>query len=202
MNSLAITPIVIAAGGGSRFGCPKALAEWNGNSFLTIISQALERLAAIERLTPIRVVIGAQAKRVQQQHRGLSLSWIVNESWEETEMIDSIRLGIAGVQGAALIWMVDCPHQSIAAIQALLAASRTSPGLAWLPISPAGLRGHPLLLAAQAVRELQDVRPLHLRAYFDAAGPRLIEVPVMTEAVARNLNTAQALTALEGKPYS
>ena len=57
-----IAGVVLAAGGSSRFGSPKQLAELRGRPLLDYVLDAVRAVPAVD---PILVVLGANAERVR-----------------------------------------------------------------------------------------------------------------------------------------
>ena len=54
--------VVLAAGGASRFGSPKQLAELDGRPLL---QHAVDAMLAVPAIDPVVVVLGAEAERVR-----------------------------------------------------------------------------------------------------------------------------------------
>jgi len=86
--------VILAAGASTRLGTPKQLAILGGE-------RLLERAARIAReagCSPVAVVLGAGAERIESEC-GLSSARIVrNQGWAEG-MASSLRVGVAAVMG-------------------------------------------------------------------------------------------------------
>src|SRR3954447_10128639 len=137
--------LVLAAGGGSRFGGPKALARWGEELFV-------ERAAATLRSaggTPVVVVLGAAAEEVAQTAQLGAAVVVVNESWP-TGMGSSLGTGLAALTDlrspAAVVLLVDQPQVSPALVRRLVDA--WSEGVPAVSASYGGRRRNPVLLDA------------------------------------------------------
>ncbi len=138
-----VAALVLAAGGGRRYGMPKALVELEG-------SLLVERAVATARAVcdPVLVVLGAQAVEVWQRADLSGATVLANRDWE-TGMASSLRTGLDGLRGwpgrvtAALVLLVDIPGMTPAALQRL--AGHAAPDALVVPTYD-GVRGHPVLL--------------------------------------------------------
>ena len=135
--------VVLAAGGGRRYGMPKALVHYGG-------SLLVERAAATARevCDPVLVVLGAQAVDVWRTADLTGATVLANKDWA-TGMASSLRAGLDGLRGwpgridAALVTLVDMPGMTAAALAAV-AAHAAPDALAVATYD--GVRGHPVLL--------------------------------------------------------
>jgi CTP:molybdopterin cytidylyltransferase MocA len=135
-----IAGLVLAAGGGRRYGMPKALARSGGR---LLVERAAETLAAAGCENTV-VVLGAAADRVRAA--APALFYIDNPDWP-TGMASSLRAGLAELAGtpavAAVILLVDMPGVTPAAVRRI--AAYAAPDA--LAIGGYGdRRGHPVLL--------------------------------------------------------
>jgi len=92
-----IAAVVLAAGGASRFGSAKQLAELDGVPLLEHAIRAVEAVAAIERIV---VVLGARAEEIKAGVDFGSAEVVVCEDWA-TGQAASLRCGIAAVRDDA-----------------------------------------------------------------------------------------------------
>src|SRR4051812_4973152 len=138
-----VAAVVLAAGGGRRYGMPKALVEYDGS---LLVERAVETAQAV--CDPGPVVLGAQAVDVWREARLENVLLLVNRDWE-TGMASSLRTGLEGLRGlpgqvdAALITLVDMPGMTPAAL-ARMAEHAAPDALAVATYD--GVRGHPVLL--------------------------------------------------------
>lgn len=114
--------IVLAAGGSSRLGYSKQLVEYEGQP---LARRAVD--AAIKAgLTPVIVVLGSEAGRVQAALEDLSDVVVVfNAAWQ-TGLASSLRAGLAEASkssaGGAVVMAADQPHVSTEDLRRLAAA--------------------------------------------------------------------------------
>ncbi len=188
--------IILAAGGSSRFGTPKQLASWQGQSFIErVVETALASTA--ERTV---VVLGAEAAACQTQLRPYPVEIVINERWAEGQST-SMQTGLAtlppGVDSAVFL-LVDQPHLSPAIIDALIERHRqTLAPLVWPEFE--GRRGNPVLFDRALFAELHQIsgdtggRPL-LRAY----SHRAERVAVTSRAILQDFDRPDDVAAFEG----
>ena len=91
-----IEAVVLAAGGASRFGSAKQLAELDGVPLLEHAIRAVEAVPAIERIV---VVLGARADEIRAGVDIGSAEVVVCEDWASGQAA-SLRCGIEAVGGA------------------------------------------------------------------------------------------------------
>jgi CTP:molybdopterin cytidylyltransferase MocA len=94
-----IAAVVLAAGGASRFGSAKQLAELDGVPLLEHAIRAVEAVPAIERIV---VVLGARADEIRAGVDFGSAEVVVCEDWA-TGQAASLRCGVAAVAGAGAV---------------------------------------------------------------------------------------------------
>jgi CTP:molybdopterin cytidylyltransferase MocA len=149
-----IAGLVLAAGGGRRYGMPKALVEYGGS---LLVERAVRTAAAV--CDPVLVVLGAQATDVWRTADLAGATVLVNTDWE-SGMASSLRTGLDGLRGwpvpagwrgggridAALVQLVDMPGMTPAAL-ARMAQHAAPDALAVAAYD--GVRGHPVLLGRE-----------------------------------------------------
>jgi CTP:molybdopterin cytidylyltransferase MocA len=88
-----VAGLVLAAGGGRRYGMPKALVEYEG-------SLLVERAVRTARVVcdPVLVVLGAQAVDVWRTADLDGATVLANRDWE-SGMASSLRTGLDGLRG-------------------------------------------------------------------------------------------------------
>lgn len=133
--------LLLAAGAGTRFGGPKALArEPDGTSWLLRSVQALRPCAEIV------VVLGAEAEQAAAL-LPMSVSRIRADDWSEG-MGASLRAGLLALtptdHDVALVSLVDLPDVDAAVVARLVAAATGPDVLARAAYD--GVPGHPVLL--------------------------------------------------------
>ncbi len=144
-----VAAVVLAAGGGRRYGMPKALVELGGS---LLVERAVR--TAREVCDPVLVVLGASAVEVWQRADLDGATVLANRSWE-SGMASSLRTGLDGLRGwpgpaggidAALVTLVDMPGMTARALAAVAAAAAPD---ALAVATYGGVRGHPVLLGRE-----------------------------------------------------
>lgn len=180
--------VVLAAGGSTRMGRPKALVEIGGR-------QALARILAACRdggCSLVLVVVGCDAEAVGAAARGAGAEVVENGAWARGRST-SVKAALPHLPPGArgmLLFPVDHPLVEADVIRALLAAPAAE---VVVPVH-GGRRGHPILLASSLFPEiaaLGDDEPL--RNVVRAEGRTVVEVPVETDSVLRNLDRPEDL---------
>jgi len=147
-----VAALVLAAGGGRRYGMPKALVEYEGS---LLVERAVRTASAV--CDPVLVVLGARAVDVWRQADLAGATVLANADWE-TGMAGSLRTGLDGLRGwpagglggrgidAVLVTLVDMPGMTPAAL-GRMAAHAAPDALAVATYD--GVRGHPVLLGRE-----------------------------------------------------
>jgi molybdenum cofactor cytidylyltransferase len=109
--------IILAAGGATRFGQPKSLLEWNGESFIRHVAKT--SLAA--GLEPLVVVLGATVQPIRESLKGLEVQFVENQNWESGQS-SSLRVGMQNILptncGGCIILQADQPRVPVGLIEA------------------------------------------------------------------------------------
>ncbi len=112
--------LLLAAGGGARFGRPKALVELSGERLV----ERGARLLRAAGLDPVVVVLGAAADQVRAEADLDGVEIVDNPAWD-SGMGSSLRTGLAALTGrapAAVVALADQPGVGIEAVRRLVAA--------------------------------------------------------------------------------
>ena len=146
-----VAGLVLAAGGGSRYGSPKALVRLRGR---LLVERAAELLAA-GGCDPVVVVLGAAADQVLAAARlpRTGVRTVVNPDWP-TGMGSSLRVGLAAVPAeaeAVVVTLVDTPGLGPESVRRLVTAGGPD-GAAQATYG--GRRGHPVLLGRTVITEV------------------------------------------------
>jgi CTP:molybdopterin cytidylyltransferase MocA len=187
-----VAGLVLAAGGGRRYGGPKALVRLDG---ALLVERAVATLRGAG-CAPVAVVLGAAAAEVRRTarftaaargaasvpaggvERSEQLILVDNPDWA-TGMGSSLRVGLAALRPttaqATVVLLVDTPGVTVPAVARLVdRAAAPSPDRVLARASYDGVPGHPVLLgrahwagvAAAAVGD-EGARP-YLRRHADA----------------------------------
>jgi molybdenum cofactor cytidylyltransferase/nicotine blue oxidoreductase len=141
-----VAAVVLAAGGGRRYGMPKALVEHEGS---LLVERAVRTARAV--CDPVLVVLGAQAVEVWQRADLDGATVLANRDWE-SGMASSLRTGLDGLRGwpgridAALVTLVDMPGMTPAALERVAALAAPH---ALAVATYDGVRAHPVLLGRE-----------------------------------------------------
>ena len=110
--------IVLAAGGGSRFGGGKLLARLGGQPILEVVLHNLREAPVDE----IIVVVGADAERLREVCERYGVRTVANEEWELGQST-SVLAGLRACGGeAAVVLLGDQPFVGAEAVERLVAA--------------------------------------------------------------------------------
>jgi CTP:molybdopterin cytidylyltransferase MocA len=214
---MSVAGLVLAAGSGTRFGGPKALAVTGERTWLEIVIGTL--LAGGCR--PVVVVLGAGATAARAAVRmdrlptdresgAPSVLWVVNDAWAKGR-VGSLQCGLRAIPPeitGVVIHAVDHPEVRPETVAALVAAhAGTSPtipagttpdhrepmdGRVVLPVHR-GRHGHPVLLARAVwpeVLALASDDSLRIVVHRDAT--RLRDVEVDDPGIHRNRNERES----------
>ena len=139
----AVAAVVLAAGGGRRYGMPKALVEYEGS---LLVERAVGTAQSV--CNPVLVVLGAQAADVWRTARLDNAVLLANKDWQ-TGMASALRTGLDGLRGwpgrvdAALVLLVDMPGMTPEALARM--AEHAGPD-ALAVATYDGVRSHPVLI--------------------------------------------------------
>lgn len=142
--------LVLAAGGGRRFGGTKQLATVRGRPLVE------HALAAVAGVSPRVVVLGHAAREIRARVDLHGAEPVVCPEWEEGQAA-SLRCGLAAVAGADAVLVVlgDQPGLTAAAVAALLAAGGDEDAVR---ATYDGEPGHPVLLRRPLLARAGELR--------------------------------------------
>ncbi len=113
-----VSAIVLAAGGGSRFGGGKLLAELGGRPIIEAVFDNL-RGAPVDEMIAI---VGADAQRLREVCERYGVRTVTNEEWERGQST-SVLAGLRACGGeAAVVLLGDQPFIGAEAVERLVAA--------------------------------------------------------------------------------
>jgi molybdenum cofactor cytidylyltransferase len=151
-----IAAIVLAAGASTRFGAQKLLAPLGG---ATVVRSAVSR-AVDAGVDDIIVVAGADAAAVTAALDGLPVRVVINAN-VAAGMSTSLAMGVAACAPrtiAALVVLGDQPLVPAEAYDAVFRGYHAGGASIVAPRYTAGVRGHPVLFAADVFAELSALR--------------------------------------------
>ena len=147
-----IAGVILAAGESTRFGSPKQLLDYHGQSFIRQVAQT----ALGAGLAPVIVVTGANATEVEAAIQDLPITIIRNQAWQNGQS-SSIRAGISAVRGTsvggAVLLMADQPQVTVHVIGALV-ERHAAEGASILAPLAADRRANPVLFDRDTFADL------------------------------------------------
>jgi CTP:molybdopterin cytidylyltransferase MocA len=151
--------ILLAAGAGRRLGLPKALLELKGIWMLPRLVSALQT-GGCEQVV---VVVRAEQLAILEARGGCGAQMVIANPHPDGGRNSSMHCGLAALQPgrAVMIHPCDIPLLSAAAVLQLLQAwaQQTTPQQCVARLmTPGGKGGHPLLLGAEVVPEVLQLR--------------------------------------------
>jgi len=150
--------VVLAAGASSRLGQPKQLVRWNGEA---LVARAA-RLAREAGCSPVIVVLGYEAERMQAALATGDVQLVVNADWA-SGMASSLRAGLAAwseqaVPGSSVLLLVcDQPRIEADRLRELLAV-HSSQDRKITAAAYGGRLGVPAVFRRDLLDELMAVR--------------------------------------------
>ncbi|MEN9562700.1 MAG: hypothetical protein RIR73_944 [Chloroflexota bacterium] len=135
--------IILAAGSSSRYGQPKQLLKWKGNSFIRHVTETALRSA----LEPVVVVTGFRHAEIESQLQDLPVSILYNTDYEQGQST-SIKAGIAALPanvGSAIFMLADQPQIPVEVIRALVESHASDMQAILAPLVLEEKRANPVL---------------------------------------------------------
>jgi molybdenum cofactor cytidylyltransferase len=177
-----IAAVVPAAGLSRRMGAMKQLLPFAGT---TVIGHVVDQILA-SRVEEVCVVVGNQAESVRRALEGRPVRFAVNPDYETSDMLASIRCGLAALPAdcrAILIALGDQPSIAPGLIDAMLDALVTAGRGIIAPVYDQR-RGHPLLIDARYRGEiLTSYDDVGLRGLLTARADDVFELAAASSAV-------------------
>ncbi|MEO3782750.1 nucleotidyltransferase family protein [Actinocorallia sp. B10E7] len=168
-GSPGVCGLLLAAGGGRRYGMPKALVPTPGNPGELLVEHGVRTLRE-GGCSPVVVVLGAGAQSVPELP---GTRVVVNPEWA-SGMGSSLRTGLAEAEGdAVVVLLVDTPGVTAEAVRRMSAGADAS---SLRVATYHGERGHPVLLGRahwDGVAELA-VGDVGARPYLRSRKPELV----------------------------
>jgi nicotine blue oxidoreductase len=183
-----VAGVVLAAGSGSRFGGPKALAELDGERLVDRATRVL-RAGGCD---PVLVVLGAAVVDVPGAD-----AVVVNDDWA-TGMGSSLRAALAAPElagcSAVVLVLVDQPGIRASAVRAVVDAHRAGADLALARYDDG--TGHPVLVARAHWSGVAEaaVGDVGARPYLAAHAADVVEVDCTGQGDARDADTPSELS--------
>lgn len=176
--------VIVAAGLSSRMGAFKPLLPIGKLTMITRVVDLMRRMGA----WPIVVVTGYRKEELEAHLEGESVVFVHNFRYRETQMLDSLLLGLTAVRKyceRVLICPGDVPLVTEDTVQRLLAVNAD-----FVRPTFEGLPGHPVLLRCDKISLLENYHgPEGLRGAIEDSGLELKEVVVNDIAITMDGDT-------------
>ena len=189
-----IAGVVLAAGGASRFGSPKQLAELDGRPLL---QHAVDAMLAVPAIARVVVVLGAEAQRVREAVDFGAARVVVCGDWAEG-MAASLRCGVEAVGGAdwVIITLGDQPRVTSQVIAAVADEAVSAPaGVEAVRATYDGVPGHPVALSRAMLPGVAKLRgDVGARELLGSASVRTFEAGRLCDPV--DVDTPEELEGL------
>ena len=152
-----IAGVILSAGASRRMGSPKALLQYQGETFL---DRLIRLFSAVCR--PVVVVLGHEADRIESGlARAADAVFVVNPD-PDRGMLSSLQCGI-GIPAcvgsdAVLFTLVDHPNVESSTIERVVAAFVTHRSPVTVPVYQ-GRKGHPVCISREVIQQLLALPP-------------------------------------------
>jgi len=195
-----VVGIVLAAGGSSRFGSMKQVAEIRGRPMLEYPLAAMKSAGVVERL----VVLGAEADRVIRQVPLHGARVVLCDGWERGQS-HSLASGLRAARqaDAVLVLLGDQPGVTAEVIRRVLDSQVQGADI--VRASYNDVLGHPVLIDQSLFSEASSVQgDVGARFLFDRPGVKVNSVACEDVGFVLDIDTpedlAQMTTALPAGP--
>jgi molybdenum cofactor cytidylyltransferase len=189
-----IAGVVLAAGGASRFGSPKQLAELDGQPLL---QHAVDAVLDVPAVDPVVVVLGASAEQVRKTVSLRAARAVICRDWAEG-MAASLRCGVEAVGGAdwVIITLGDQPRVTSQVIAAVADEAVSAPaGVEAVRATYDGVPGHPVALSRAMLPGVAKLRgDVGARELLGSASVRTFEAGRLCDPV--DVDTPEELEGL------
>ncbi|WP_230399145.1 nucleotidyltransferase family protein [Novisyntrophococcus fermenticellae] len=142
-------------------------------------------------LEDILVVVGCQRQRVISLLKQEHVSWVVNEAYEDTDMLESVKVGLSAIKAdtdAVFICPGDVPLIAPATIQEIIRTYEQGDSPILIPTYK-GEMGHPPVYSAAVIQEIQNHREDGgLRSFLQRYPFWIRYLPVEDEEVVKDAN--------------
>ncbi|MBI5108428.1 MAG: NTP transferase domain-containing protein [Rhodocyclales bacterium] len=193
-----VVALVLAAGSSRRMaGSNKLLQSVDG---VAMVRRAVNAALA-SRSIAVVVVTGFDADAVRGSLAGLDLEFAHNAD-HETGMASSLRVGLGALPGdtdAVVVVLGDMPMVTATHIDRLIAAFDPARGNIAVPMK-GDRRGNPILWPRALFAEMRQVQgDVGARELLNLHAERIVRVPCDDDAIFADVDTPDALRALESR---
>lgn len=179
-----LAAVILAAGVSSRMGCFKPLLVIDGQTMIERVTDAVQRAGA----NPVVLVVGYRAECLTSHLSGWGLTFVHNDRYYETQMMDSLLMGLAVLPPdtrRVLVAPADVPLVKDETIAALLAV----PGAFVRPVYDRK-GGHPVLIDYDLYPRIKAYTGKGgLRGAIADSGVQVVDVPVDDRGITLDSDT-------------
>jgi len=190
MSTPRVGAVVMAAGASKRMGRPKMVLHWGGG---TVIEQVI-RVLIDSGASSIVVVTGGAHDQVVDALQGFPVTFVFNRQFEETEMLQSLQLGLSALPEdvqASLVVLGDQPQISINVVREVIQRFVEAHKQLVVP-SYQMHRGHPWLAARAYWEEIIRMgRDESLRDFLAGHAQEIDYLVVDTPSILSDLDTPE-----------
>ncbi|MGC9393809.1 MAG: HAD-IIA family hydrolase [Anaerolineae bacterium] len=195
MSESTVAAVILAAGGSTRFGVPKQLLPWQGRPLIAHVAD----MAWMAGLSPVVVVVGAEAEQTVPALAGRDVCVLRNYRWQEG-MSTSLSLGVAALPStveAAVFLPVDQPRVEARFLRSLVTYWQQHNAGIVVPVGREGRRGTPVLFTRRFFPELAQISgDTGGRTLFAQYSDELVTMLVADPEVLTDVDTPAAYEAL------
>jgi molybdenum cofactor cytidylyltransferase len=187
-RNAAISAVILGAGRSRRMGQPKLILPWGETTVVGQIARTLQA-AGIARIS---VVTGAAREQVESALAGLTVETIYNPEYERSEMLASLKLGLAAQPSetqAILVVLGDQPGIEESVVRRVTMGFFETQARLVAP-SYQKRRGHPWLVQRSLWEEILDLpTDQTLRDFLNRHGEEIAYVTVDTASILKDIDT-------------
>ena len=192
-----IAGIILSGGASRRMGMPKALLDYQGETFLDRMIRLFQHVC-----DPVVVVLGKHADPIRAGiQRGDQAVFTVNPD-PDRGMLSSLQCALAEISStvdAVMFTPVDHPNLNHATLQVLVDTFALHKPKVVVP-TYAGDHGHPVCISRELIAELQALPPTAQAAdIIHRYVPETVYVPVEDAAVAKDIDDPASYAELIGR---
>lgn len=190
-----ITAIILAAGKGKRFGCPKIRAKIDGQLFAEHIINSLKQA----RIDDYKIVVSQNDFEFAVENFGEK--HIIVNPLPDSEMFASVKIGLQQCldYDGIIIWPVDHPLVEITTLEKLITAFLKNHNQIIKPVKE-GRGGHPIILPKVILSMVfSDKSVGNLKGIITQSNIEVNHVAVKDNGVIENLNTVDSLIVIKNR---
>lgn len=191
-----IDGIILAAGKSERFGQPKVLQTFLGESFVTRIITHLRDVG----VRNISLVLGYRAGEFISQIPQSGFPFIVINKQYESGQFSSLQAGVKTIGeniSGVLMTLVDCPHISSQVYQSVYDVAQSNPEKVIIPTYQTQ-GGHPIYLPKPILGKITQASATdNLRDLLRQEQNKIHRIELNEPGLIRDIDTPEDLFALE-----